>query len=55
MEEKATVTITLEEYFDLRSRAEANLFLIKELGSLENRLFEFDKRLYEIEARMMKG
>lgn len=51
MNETATVTISVDEYFDLRSKAEANLFLTTKLGEIENRLFDFDRRIFELETR----
>ena len=48
----ATVTITVDEYFDLRQKAEANLYLMTELASLEQRCRDLERRLYEIERKM---
>ena len=47
-----TVTITVDEYFDLRQKAEANAYLVRELGSLEQRCNDLDRRLWEIERKM---
>ena len=52
MSEVATVTITVDEYFDLRSKAEANLFLTTQLGEIGNRVYELDKRLFELETKV---
>lgn len=51
MPETNTVTITLEEYFELRQKAEMNGFLMNELGRMEGRLNEFDRRLCDCERR----
>ena len=50
-----TVTITLEEYFDLRQKAEMNGFLMNELGRTEARFQEIDRRLYELERKIDGG
>lgn len=50
MPEINTVTITLEEYFELRQKAEMNAFLMNELGRMEARFQEVDRRLYELEC-----
>ena len=52
MENEAnTVTIPLDEYFDLRTKAEANIFLTNELGSLQGRFNELERRLWELEQK----
>ena len=48
----ATVTITIEEYFDLRTKAEQGVYIANKLGALENRTFELDRRLFELEDKM---
>lgn len=48
----ATVTITVDEYFDLRQKAEANLYLMTELARLEQRYNDLERRLWEIERKM---
>ena len=47
-----TVTITVDEYFDLRQKAETNLYLMTELGRLDARLNEYDRRLWDIERKI---
>lgn len=42
------VTITVEEYFELRQKAEMNMTVVREIAGFENRLNEFDRRLYEL-------
>ena len=48
----ATVTITVDEYFDLRQKAEANAYLVKELATLEARFDEIYRRLLDVEMRI---
>ncbi len=52
MADEATITITVDEYFDLRAKAEANMWLMRELGAMDSRFFEFDKRLREVETKV---
>ena len=51
-EEVKTVNIPIDEYFDLRQRAEMNGMLMQQLGTLEGRLFDIDRRLFELEGAM---
>lgn len=46
-----TVTITIEEYMDLRTRADTNTLLMNELGRIEARFADIDRRLYDMERR----
>lgn len=52
MAEQATVTITADEYFELRSKAETNLFLTTQLGQMDARIIDVEKRLWELEGKM---
>lgn len=54
MAEQATVTITADEYFDLRSKAETNLFLATQLGQMEARFIDIERRLWELESKMQR-
>ena len=47
-----TVTIPIDEYFDLRMRAEQSIFLSNELGNLRGELNEVNRRLWELEQRV---
>lgn len=47
MANEATVTILLEEYIELRRKAEENLYLATQLGAFESRQWDFDTRLRE--------
>jgi hypothetical protein len=49
MPETNTVTITLQEYFDLRQKAEMNGFLMAELGRMEAKFQEIDRRIWGLE------
>lgn len=49
-----TVTIPLEEYWDLRTRAEANGYLMQQLGQMEARFRDIEQKLWEIERTLQK-
>lgn len=44
-EDVKTVTIPLDEYFDLRQKAEANLFLMNELGRMQSMVADVHRRI----------
>ena len=47
--EVKTINIPIDEYFDLRMRADMNGILMERLGQFEGRLFDIDRRIYELE------
>lgn len=49
------VTISVDEYFDLRSKAEMNATLLERLAQLEARFIDFDRRLWEVEHKCAKS
>lgn len=51
MAEINTVVIPLEEYMELREKANMNGFLMNELGRIEARFQNIDARLFEIERK----
>lgn len=48
------ITISVDEYFDLRTRAEMNAMLLERLGMFEGRLNEAERRLWELENPLPK-
>lgn len=61
MNEQNTVTISVDEYFELRQKAEMNMTVLREIASFEsrltelgNKLFEFDNKLYELQREVRK-
>ena len=46
------VTIPLDEYFDLKTKANENLYLANEMGRMEARFSEIDRRFFELEDKM---
>ena len=56
MANENTVTINLEEYFELRKQSEMNAYLLGELVRYEERFRLFDDRMFRLEdeVRRMK-
>ena len=48
MGEVNTVTITIEEYFELRQKAEMNMTVVREIAHFETRLNELDRKMFEL-------
>ncbi len=44
-----TVNIPLDEYFELRQKAESAMWLMTELGEMRVRFENFERRLYDLE------
>ena len=58
MANENTVTISVDEYFDLRQKAEMNTYLLGELTKYEERFRLFDDKLFRLEdevRRMQDG
>lgn len=47
-----TVTIPIDEYFDLRQKAEMNGFLMERIGHFQGQLEELQRRMWELEDRI---
>lgn len=54
MADTNTVTIPLEEYFDLRQKAEMNGFLMTELGRIEARFRDMERWVADLEGKVIK-
>ena len=54
MANENTVTIPIEEYFDLRQKAEMNAYLLGELVRYEERFSLFDDRLFRLEDEVRR-
>lgn len=50
-----TVNIPIDEYFDLRQRAEMNGMLLQQLGEINGRFFDFERRIWELEQKLKEG
>lgn len=53
--EVKTINIPIDEYFDLRTRAEMNGLLMERLGQFEGRFFDLDRRINELEYKLKGG
>lgn len=53
--EVKTINIPIDEYFDLRTRAEMNGILMERLGQFEGRFFDLDRRIDELERKLQGG
>lgn len=51
MDSTNTVTITLDEYMDLREKANMNGFLMNELGRMNERFYGIYERLWKLERK----
>ena len=54
MANENTVTISADEYFNLRQKAELNGFLMVELGEMRQKMNDFDNRLYHFENEIRR-
>ncbi len=52
MAEINTVTIPVDEYIELKRKAEETLFLANQLGQMSSQFAEYDRRIYEIERKI---
>ena len=53
--EARTIAIPIDEYFELRTKAEMNAMLLQQLGCFEGRYFDLERRVYELEEKMKGG
>lgn len=53
--EVKTVNIPIDEYFELRTRAEMNSILMERLGEINGRVVDFGRRIWELEQKMKGG
>lgn len=49
-----TVTISLDEYFDLRQKAEMNGFLMNELGRMESRFVNLERMVCDCQNEVWR-
>lgn len=48
------VTIPIDEYFELRQKAEMNMTMVREIAGFENRLNEFNRVLNDFSSRIYR-
>lgn len=54
MASENTVTIPLDEYFDLRQKAEINAFLMTELGRMESRFVSLERMVADCQNEVWR-
>lgn len=54
MANENTVTINIEEYFELRKQSEMNAYLLGELVRYDERFCLFDDRLFRLEDEVRR-
>lgn len=54
-EEAKLVTIPLDEYFELRQKAEANMYLMNELGRFQSEISDLHRRICDHERDWHSG
>ena len=47
--EVKTITISIDEYFDLREKAQMNMYLMERLGQMDGRIHDLNRRVIELE------
>ena len=52
MAEMNTVTIPLEDYIELRRKADETIYLSNQLGRIDSELAEHDRRIFDIEGKL---
>ena len=52
MNEANTVTISVDEYFELRQKAEMNMTVVREIASFENRMNALADKLFELDSKV---
>ena len=55
MANETTVTIPLEEYLELRRKADENLYLATQLGAMDSRMFNLEDRMRDLERLVRDG
>lgn len=47
--EVKTITITVDEYFILREKAQMNMYLMEKLGQIDGQIHDLNRRVIELE------
>lgn len=50
-----TVTITVDEYLDLRQKAEMNCFLMTQLGEMREKIFNIENKMFALDGMLEGG
>ena len=54
MENENTVTIPIDEYFDLRQKADMNAFLMGQLHNIDERFRKYDVELFRLDDEIRR-
>jgi hypothetical protein len=54
MANENTVTIPIDEYFDLRQKAEMNAFLMGQLREIEHRFHKYEDELFRLDDEIRR-
>ena len=52
---ETTVTIPLEEYIELRRKADENLYLATQLGAFDQKLWNLESKVLDLERVVQDG
>ena len=47
--EVKTITIPVDEYFELREKAQMNVYLMERFGQIDGQFYDLNQRLIELE------
>lgn len=47
-----TVNVPINEYLELKQKAEMNALIIQQFGKLEEKFYGLDHRIYELERKL---
>lgn len=47
--EVKTITISIDEYFTLREKAQMNMYLMERLGQIDGQIHDLNRRVIELE------
>ena len=47
-----TVNVPINEYLELKQKADMNALIIQQFGKLEEKVYDLDRRIYELEWKL---
>lgn len=53
--EAKTITISIDEYFELREKAHMNMYLMERLGQMDGEIHDLNRRLIDLECMKERG
>lgn len=54
-DEVKTINISVDEYFELRKKAEMHIWLTNELSEIKAKIYDYARRIYELEQKAKGG